>query len=69
MASPSTACVDETAPLAPINPYGASKLMTERMLQDVAAAAGLRYAILRYFNVAGADPRGGSARRRPAATI
>ena len=53
---PQTACVDETAPLAPINPYGASKMMAERMLQDIAAAAGLRYAILRYFNVAGADP-------------
>ena len=44
---PQTACVDETAPLAPINPYGASKMMAERMLQDVGAAAGLRYAILR----------------------
>ena len=53
---PRTACVDETAPLAPINPYGASKMMAERMLQDLARATGLRYAILRYFNVAGADP-------------
>jgi UDP-glucose 4-epimerase len=53
---PQTAHVDESAPLAPINPYGASKMMAERMLQDVARAAGLRYAILRYFNVAGADP-------------
>jgi UDP-glucose 4-epimerase len=53
---PQTASVDETAPLAPINPYGASKMMAERMLQDVARATGLRYAILRYFNVAGADP-------------
>ena len=53
---PETACVDESASLAPINPYGASKMMAERMLQDIARAAGLRYAILRYFNVAGADP-------------
>jgi UDP-glucose 4-epimerase len=53
---PQTASVDEAAPLAPINPYGASKMMAERMLQDVARATGLRYAILRYFNVAGADP-------------
>ena len=53
---PQTGCVDESAPLAPINPYGASKMIAERMLQDVAQAAGIRYAILRYFNVAGADP-------------
>jgi UDP-glucose 4-epimerase len=53
---PQTACIDESAPLAPINPYGASKMMAERMLQDIARAAGLPYAILRYFNVAGADP-------------
>jgi UDP-glucose 4-epimerase len=53
---PETACVEESAPLAPINPYGASKMLAERMLQDIARAAGLRYAILRYFNVAGADP-------------
>lgn len=49
--------IDETAPLRPINPYGASKMMAERALVDIAAASGLRYAILRYFNVAGADPR------------
>jgi UDP-glucose 4-epimerase len=53
---PQTTCVDETAPPAPINPYGASKLMAERMLQDIARATDLRYVILRYFNVAGADP-------------
>jgi UDP-glucose 4-epimerase len=50
--------VSEGAPTAPINPYGHSKLMTEVMLKDVAAASPLRYAALRYFNVAGADPRG-----------
>jgi UDP-glucose 4-epimerase len=54
---PEVVPIEETAPLAPINPYGASKMMAERMLQDIAAACGLRYAILRYFNVAGADPQ------------
>ena len=44
----------------PINPYGASKLMTERMLEDSSAAHGFNYGALRYFNVAGADPRGRS---------
>src|SRR5215208_6906824 len=42
----------------PINPYGASKLMTERMLADAAAAYPFNYGALRYFNVAGADPKG-----------
>ena len=49
--------VDEAAPLAPINPYGASKLVTERMLADLAGAdPDFCYVSLRYFNVAGADP-------------
>jgi UDP-glucose 4-epimerase len=52
---PDVDVIDEDQPLAPINPYGASKLMAERALQDIAAASGLRFAILRYFNVAGAD--------------
>ena len=52
---PGVDVIDEDQPLAPINPYGASKLMAERALQDIAAASGLRFAILRYFNVAGAD--------------
>ena len=52
------ALVSEDEPLAPINPYGASKLMSERMITDVAAAHPLKYAILRYFNVAGAESRG-----------
>jgi UDP-glucose 4-epimerase len=48
--------IEEDDPTRPINPYGASKLMTERMLADAAAAHPLNYAALRYFNVAGADP-------------
>jgi UDP-glucose 4-epimerase len=54
---PGVSLIDEEQPLAPINPYGASKLMAERALQDIAAASGLRFAILRYFNVAGADAK------------
>jgi UDP-glucose 4-epimerase len=50
--------VDETAPLRPINPYGASKVMVEQVLSDLAAADDFRYTALRYFNVAGADPEG-----------
>jgi UDP-glucose 4-epimerase len=49
--------VPEDARKHPTSPYGNSKLMSEIMLQDVAAAHGLRYVILRYFNVAGADPK------------
>jgi UDP-glucose 4-epimerase len=48
--------VDEMDPKQPINPYGASKLMTERMLDDSSAAYQLNYGALRYFNVSGADP-------------
>ena len=50
--------VGEEAPLAPISPYGRSKLMVEWMLEDAARAYDFRYAALRYFNVAGADPKG-----------
>jgi UDP-glucose 4-epimerase len=60
--------VSESAALAPINPYGRSKLMVEWMLQDVAAAHGLRFAALRYFNVAGADPQGRLGQSSPVAT-
>jgi UDP-glucose 4-epimerase len=52
-----SALMDEGATLAPISPYGRSKLMTEDILRDAHAAHGLNYAILRYFNVAGADPQ------------
>jgi UDP-glucose 4-epimerase len=60
--------VSEMAPLAPINPYGRSKLMTEWMLQDAGKAHGLNYVILRYFNVAGADPKGRLGQSSPQAT-
>ena len=56
----------EDTALAPINPYGTSKLMSEWILRDVAAASELRYVSLRYFNVAGSDPQGrvGQATRK-----
>jgi len=50
--------IPEAAEQRPINPYGMSKLMTETMLADTAAAHHLNYCALRYFNVAGADPQG-----------
>ena len=53
---PETSPVREDMPTVPINPYGTSKLMTEMMLRDVAAAHDFNYCALRYFNVAGADP-------------
>lgn len=55
--------IPEHHPLAPVNPYGHSKLMVEQILGDVAAAQGLRYCCLRYFNAAGADPDGELAER------
>jgi UDP-glucose 4-epimerase len=55
---PGDAPVTEDTPTNPINPYGRSKLMSEMMLQDLGAASDMRYVILRYFNVAGADPGG-----------
>jgi UDP-glucose 4-epimerase len=48
----------EDSPTAPVNPYGTSKLMSEWMLRDLAAASDLRHMVLRYFNVAGSDPAG-----------
>jgi UDP-glucose 4-epimerase len=58
--APETVPIDEQDPKLPINPYGASKLMTERMLADCSVAYGFNYGALRYFNVAGADPDGRS---------
>jgi UDP-glucose 4-epimerase len=58
----------EDAPKAPISPYARSKLMTEWMLEDVGRAHDLRYTVLRYFNVAGADPKGRTGQSSPNAT-
>lgn len=55
---PTASVIDENQPQAPLSPYGASKLMVERILADCNAADGLQYATLRYFNAAGADPDG-----------
>jgi UDP-glucose 4-epimerase len=52
---PGTPLIDEDTPLAPINPYGRSKMMAELALRDIAAAHGIGHVILRYFNVAGAN--------------
>ncbi|WP_193369750.1 UDP-glucose 4-epimerase GalE [Pelagibius marinus] len=60
--------VGEGAPTRPENPYGRSKLMVEWMLRDAARAHGLRYVILRYFNVAGADCAGRAGQSAPGAT-
>jgi UDP-glucose 4-epimerase len=60
--------IDEDARLEPISPYGSSKLMTETMLRDAAKAHGFTYLALRYFNVAGADPRGRAGQSTRAAT-
>src|SRR5690242_10484529 len=56
--APERVPIAEDDPKLPINPYGASKLMTERMLEDASAAHSFNYGALRYFNVAGADPKG-----------
>ena len=65
---PEVSPVTEDTPQRPINPYGWSKLMTERMLVDTAAAHPLNYCALRYFNVAGADPQGRSGQSTAGAT-
>ena len=65
---PAGGVADEDTPTVPINPYGWSKLMSERMLKDVAAVASLAYVVLRYFNVAGADPGGRIGQCTPEAT-
>lgn len=65
---PEESPVREDSPKRPINPYGMSKLMTEIMLADTAAAHPINYCALRYFNVAGADPRGRSGQSTAGAT-
>jgi UDP-glucose 4-epimerase len=59
----------EDSPTQPINPYGTSKLMTEWMLRDLAAAGGPSYVALRYFNVAGCEPTGTIGQSTPKATL
>lgn len=65
---PEVVPVAEDSPKQPINPYGMSKLMTEIMLKDTAAAHPINYCALRYFNVAGADPQGRSGQSTAGAT-
>ncbi len=66
---PAEGYADETSPTQPINAYGTSKLMSEWMLRDVAAASALRYVALRYFNVAGSDPTGRIGQSTKGATL
>ena len=66
--APAKVPVSEDDPKEPINPYGSSKLMTEWMLRDASAAYQFNYGALRYFNVAGADPKGRSGQRGKGAT-
>lgn len=65
---PEGGVASEESALAPINPYGTSKLMSEWMLRDISAAHGMQYVALRYFNVAGADPQARMGQRTPEAT-
>ncbi len=65
---PDGGVASEETILAPINPYGTSKLMSEWMLRDVGAAYDIKYVALRYFNVAGADPEARMGQRTPEAT-
>jgi UDP-glucose 4-epimerase len=65
---PEVVPVKEDSPKLPINPYGMSKLMTEFMLADTAAAHPINYCALRYFNVAGADPEGRTGQSTAGAT-
>ena len=61
-------CTEES-PLAPINPYGTSKLMSEMMLRDLSIATDMRHVVLRYFNVAGSDPEGRIGQSTEKATL
>src|SRR6185369_7078101 len=66
--NPARAPVTEEDLTAPMSPYGSSKLMTEIMLRDAGIAHGLKHVILRYFNVAGADPQGRTGQSTKGAT-
>jgi UDP-glucose 4-epimerase len=66
--NPTKIAVAEDAPTLPLSPYGSSKLMSEIILRDASQAYGLDYVSLRYFNVAGADPRGRTGQSTRAAT-
>jgi len=66
---PAAGSAAESTATSPINPYGTSKLMSEWMLRDVAAASQLRYVALRYFNVAGSDTSGRIGQATPQATL
>ena len=66
--NPQAVPVREDAATMPISPYGSSKLMSEIMLHDTGRAYGLRFVVLRYFNVAGADPKQRTGQSTPAAT-
>jgi UDP-glucose 4-epimerase len=66
---PEGGAASEDSPKQPINPYGMSKLMSEYMLKDLAAASALRYVVLRYFNVAGSDPAGRIGQSTAKATL
>ncbi|MBB3034336.1 UDP-glucose 4-epimerase GalE [Alteriqipengyuania lutimaris] len=65
---PEASVVTEATPTVPINPYGWSKLMTEQMLADTAAAYPINFCALRYFNVAGADPQARTGQSTKGAT-
>jgi UDP-glucose 4-epimerase len=66
--NPTKVPVAEDTPTLPLSPYGSSKLMSEIILRDASQAHGLDYVILRYFNVAGADPKGRAGQSTKAAT-
>ena len=65
---PNTIPIREDAATQPMSPYGTSKLMSEIMLRDAGTAHGLRFVVLRYFNVAGADPKLRTGQSTPGAT-
>ena len=66
---PTSGRAEEISPTSPINPYGASKLMTEMMLKDLSLATDLNFVALRYFNVAGSDPQSRIGQSTPNATL